>query len=632
MKRRDWLRAAAAGGAQGWLRGQAAVGGFGRFGALASAGAGAMLSGCGSSGLRIEPGAPPYERAAPGVDSLPREARPPALPREFRAAWIATVANIDWPSRPGLRAAQMQAEALAILDRARELGLNALVLQVRPAGDAIFPSTLEPWCEFLGGAQGRPPWQAGEAPWDPLAFWIEHAHARGLALHAWFNPYRARHSAAKSPLAQPHLGLRRPELVKTYGDMLWADPGEPAAAEHLLAVVTDVLRRYAVDGVHIDDYFYPYPVNGPSGAELPFPDDAAFSRHRAGGGTLARDDWRRANVDSLVRELYRVVHETRPGTLVGISPFGLGRPDRRPAGVSGFSQYDKLYADVERWQAEGWLDYLAPQLYWPIDRAGQPFPVLLDYWLAQNTAGRHVWPGLFTSQVVNRAAGQPLGPRAWPASELLAQVGLQRASMAGALRETDEVGARMGAALGLSAEAAAALPQAVTPGVMSRATPGVTSGSSRVEARGANAGATGHLHFSMIALMQDRDGIATALQAGPYRTPALLPLTPWIAGEAPPGPRLQRGPGGPLQIDAMASEAPRLWAVWRLPGDAASTSGAASDPGPAFADRWQFHVLPGAERQLAIDGAEAVVVHAVDALGRASAGAVWWPGSTANPA
>jgi uncharacterized lipoprotein YddW (UPF0748 family) len=555
MKRRDCLRAAAAGGLQGWWRAGLSSG------LLAGLGAGAAtLSGCGATGLRVEPGAAPADGSQPGVDRLPPHAHPPALPREFRAAWVATVANIDWPSAPGLSAAQMQAEALAMLDRAQRLGLNAIVLQVRPAGDAIFPSAIEPWCEFLGGAQGRPPWLAGEAPWDPLAFWIEHAHRHGLALHAWFNPYRARHSAAKSPLAPPHLGLRRPDLVKPYGEMLWADPGEPAAAEHLLAVVADVLQRYDVDGVHIDDYFYPYPVSGPGGAELPFPDDAAFGRYRAGGGMLLRDDWRRANVDTLVRDLYRVVHTTRPGTLVGISPFGLGRPDRRPPGITGFSQFDKLYADVERWLAEGWLDYLAPQLYWPIDREGQQFPVLLDYWLAQNPKQRHVWPGLFTSQVVNTAAGQPLGPRAWPASELLAQVALQRASVAAAGR----------------------------------------------------VGATGHLHFSMVALMQDRDGIATALRDGPYATPALPPLTPWIAGVPPAPPQLRRATDGGWAIEPGPGEPPRLWAVWRQ-----------AEAAVAEAPRWQLQLLPGAERRIAAEGGGTLVVHAVDRLGRASVGAVW---------
>ena len=331
-----------------------------------------------------ETGPPPVAVTAATAAAPAAIEPPPPEPREFRAAWVATVANIDWPSRPGLAPDVQRAEALALLDRAAAIGLNALILQVRPAGDAFYASALEPWSEYLTGAQGRAPVPA----WDPLAWWVGQAQARGLELHVWFNPFRARHSAAKSPLAAPHLGVRQPSAVRRYGEQLWMDPGEPAAAAHTLAVVADVVRRYDIDGVHIDDYFYPYPVKAGE-ADLPFPDDAAYARHRQGGGTLSRDDWRRANVDAMVQELHATVRRLKPWVRFGISPFGLGRPDRRPPGMTGFSQYDKLHADVERWLENGWLDYLAPQLYWPIDREGQAFPVLLDYWLAQNRAGRH---------------------------------------------------------------------------------------------------------------------------------------------------------------------------------------------------------------------------------------------------
>ena len=463
---------------------------------------------------------------------------PPPEPREFRAAWVATVANIDWPSRPGLPAEQQRAEALAILDRARTLGLNAIVLQVRPAGDAIFPSTLEPWSEYLSGAQGRAP----EPGWDPLAFWVEQAHRRALELHAWFNPYRARHPTAKTPLAPAHFALREPGAVRRYGDLLWMDPGEPAAAAHMLAVVRDVVQRYDVDGVHIDDYFYPYPVTS-NGVEQPFPDDEPWARYQAGGGALARDDWRRANVDALVQALYRSVRALKPHVQVGISPFGLGRPDRRPAGISGFSQYDKLYADVERWFEEGWLDYLAPQLYWPIDRAAQAFPVLLDYWIGANRRQRHLWPGLFTSSV-RTSASEPAGPRAWPARELLDQVALLRTRPA----------------------------------------------------------AGGHIHFSMAALMQDREGLATLLQFGPYAEPALVPATPWLdaAGNGLPVPTLvRRGAQVLVEGGAASSAAAARWAVWRRIGG-----------------RWRFAVQAAHERAVELRGADRVAVAAVGRTGR----------------
>jgi uncharacterized lipoprotein YddW (UPF0748 family) len=435
---------------------------------------------------------------------------PPPAPREFRGAWVATVANIDWPSKPGLSARAQRAEAVVLLDRARAIGLNALILQVRPAGDALYPSTLEPWSEYLSGEQGRPPAQAGEPPYDPLAFWVQEAHRRGLELHAWFNPYRARNAAARSPLVAPHLAVRQPTVAKRYGDQLWFDPGEPAAAAHTLAVVADVARRYDIDGVHIDDYFYPYPV-ALNGADLPFPDDDSYARYRLNDGPLARDDWRRANVDALVQALYRTVHEIKPWLRVGISPFGVGRPDRRPPGITGFSQLDKLYADVERWLDQGWLDYLAPQLYWPIDRAGQEFGPLLDYWIAQNRMQRQVWPGLYTSQV----------PANWPAREIVDQVSLQR----------------------------------------SRAPP--AAGAPGAPAADGAAGASGHIHFSLSALAQDRAGLATLLQMGPYARPALVPVMQWLGDTPPAGPTLRRSAGG-LRIEGPAPAA--RWAVWRRIG------------------------------------------------------------------
>jgi uncharacterized lipoprotein YddW (UPF0748 family) len=347
----------------------------------------------------------------------PPPPEPPPAPREFRAAWVASVANIDWPSRPGLSTAQQRAEIVRIVERAQALGLNALIVQVRPAADALYASALEPWSEYLTGEQGRAP----EPAYDPLAAWIEEAHRRGIELHAWFNPYRARHSTARSPLAPGHVANTMPQRVKAYGDSLWLDPGDAGAARHTLDVIADVVRRYDVDAVHVDDYFYPYPVNaGSPPAEVDFPDDASWGDYVLSGGTLTRAAWRRRNVDQLVERIHATVHREKPWVRFGISPFGLGRPDRRPAGIVGFSQYDKLYADVELWLARGWLDYLAPQLYWPIGSPGQPFGVLLDYWRAANASGKHVWPGLFTSRINDT-------PQSWLPGELVDQVALTRA-------------------------------------------------------------------------------------------------------------------------------------------------------------------------------------------------------------
>ncbi|MFN0184297.1 MAG: glycoside hydrolase family 10 protein, partial [Aquabacterium sp.] len=371
--------------------------------ALGAAGLAAGLAGCGGMPVPVAtlPGA-----TVPRDAALPAGQMPPPAPREFRAAWVASVAHIDWPSRTGLDPLAQQAELAVLLDQAVALGLNALIVQIRPAADALYASALEPWSEYLTGQQGRAP----QPTWDPLQAWCDGAHRRGLELHAWFNPYRARHASARSAPHIGHVAQRLPQAVRRYGDQLWLDPGEPAAQSHTLAVVSDVLRRYPVDAVHIDDYFYPYPVAGAGGGtDLPFPDDEPWARYRAGGGILTRDDWRRDNVDRLVQRLYETVQQ-QPGVRLGISPFGIGRPDRRPPGVSGFSQYDRLFADVERWLDQGWLDYLVPQLYWPRDQRAQAFEPLLDYWLGANSAGRHVWPGLFTSRV-----GAP--DRPWRADE-----------------------------------------------------------------------------------------------------------------------------------------------------------------------------------------------------------------------
>jgi uncharacterized lipoprotein YddW (UPF0748 family) len=320
---------------------------------------------------------------------VPSNRPPPAPPREFRGAWVASVANIDWPSRRGLGTEQQQAELLAILDRAARLRLNAIILQVRPACDALYDSKLEPWSEYLTGAMG----QAPKPFYDPLVFAVAEAHQRGLELHAWFNPFRARHPSGKSAATPNHISQTRPALVKSYGRQLWLDPGEPAAVDHSLAVILDVVRRYDVDGVHLDDYFYPYPVKDVAGMQVDFPDSASWSRYRTGGGQLSRDDWRRQNVDTFIERLYRAIKEAKPRVKFGVSPFGIWRPGH-PAQIRGFDAYAQIYADSRKWLSEGWLDYFAPQLYWATADKEQSFPVLLKWWAEQNRRQRHLWPGI----------------------------------------------------------------------------------------------------------------------------------------------------------------------------------------------------------------------------------------------
>lgn len=357
---------------------------------------------CLSSALRLS--------AAAG-DYVPSATAPPAVMREFRGAWVATVQNIDWPSKAGLTVEQQKAELLAILDRAVQLKLNAILFQVRPAGDALYASKLEPWSEYLTGRMG----QAPSPFYDPLEFAVEEAHKRGLELHAWFNPFRARHASARSPLARNHLSITQPGLVLKYGRELWMDPGEWAVREHSLRVILDVVKRYDIDGVHLDDYFYPYPEKLADGKERAFPDTASFKKYTAAGGKLARDDWRRANINGFVEKLYAAIKTEKKHVRFGISPFGIWRPGY-PEQIKGFDAYDKLYADSLKWLVEGWLDYCTPQLYWSIDAKEQSYPVLLKWWAEQNVKQRHLWPGDAVSRIgTNR-----------PASEIVNQIRLAR--------------------------------------------------------------------------------------------------------------------------------------------------------------------------------------------------------------
>jgi uncharacterized lipoprotein YddW (UPF0748 family) len=314
---------------------------------------------------------------------------PPPAPREFRGAWVASVNNGNWPSKPGLTVEQQKAEMLRILDTATNLHLNAIILQVRPAADALYPSDLEPWSQYLTGVQGQPP----SPLYDPLQTWIDECHRRGLELHAWFNPYRVRDAGSKAALAPTSIARRDPEIVREYGGYLWMDPGEPRAAKQTLDVILDIVRRYDVDGIHTDDYYYPYKVSDPKTKKtIDFPDAETYARYRRGGGKLQLKDWRRQNVNLLIERIYRECKKAKPWVKVGYAPFGIWQPNY-PPGIKGLNQYDTLYADAKLWLNKGWLDYMSPQLYWPI-KGDQSFPALLKWWLSENTQKRHIWPGM----------------------------------------------------------------------------------------------------------------------------------------------------------------------------------------------------------------------------------------------
>jgi len=418
---------------------------------------------------------------------MPADTAAPPVQREMRGMWVATVANIDWPSKTTLTADQQRAELVDIMARAAATGINAIVLQVRPAADAVYQSSIEPWASMLSGTQGQDP------GYDPLAFAIQEAHARGLELHAWINPFRAGNTADTSKLAPSHLFRTRRDLIRIYATNIWMDPGEPDALDHSMRVITDIVRRYDIDAIHADDYFYPYVVNDNAGKPIPFPDDSTYAKY--GGGVL-RDDWRRANIDRFVERLYREVHAIKPTIKVGISPFGIWRPGN-PPGVQGLDAYATIYADSRKWLQQGWVDYLAPQLYWSISAPQQSFPALFDWWLSQSSAGRPVWPGLAAYRVNNGTSS------AYTLQEIPDEIRVTRSRPAG----------------------------------------------------------SGHLLYNTTwTLKQNGSALATALTADVYKTPALVPAMPWLDA-APPGAPLISVASGTMQIVPASGEGARWWVL-----------------------------------------------------------------------
>ena len=305
--------------------------------------------------------------------------------------WIATVDNIDFPSRKGLSTEAQKAELLKSLELAKKLRLNALIFQVRPMADAVYKSAFEPWSEFLTGEMGKP------AGFDPLEFLVSEAHKQGILVHAWFNPYRAYHPSAKT-ISDSHISKTHPGLVRQYGRYMWLDPTEKGARDHSVRVISDVLRRYDIDGVHFDDYFYPYAEKAAAGNKVEFPDDKNWTAYLAGGGKLNRSDWRRANVNAFIEEVGRAIKRIKPDVVYGISPFGIWQPVPE-RGISGFNAYEELFADARKWLQDGTVDYLTPQLYWETARKGLSFPVLLDWWRSQNSKGVFIWPGVATYRI-----------------------------------------------------------------------------------------------------------------------------------------------------------------------------------------------------------------------------------------
>ncbi len=322
----------------------------------------------------------------------------PEVEREFRAAWIASVANINWPSKPGLSVEEQKQEAIEMLNFLQKNNFNAVILQVRPQCDALYASELEPWSYYLTGTQGKAP----EPFYDPLVFWIEEAHKRALELHAWLNPYRAHHVDGGPIGEQSIVNTKSNLVVKLESGFYWLDPTDPGTQEHSYNVVMDIVNRYDVDGIHFDDYFYPYPSYN---NDKDFPDTKNWQNYLDSGGKLSKADWRRNAVDTFVENLYKGIKKTKKHVKFGLSPFGIWRPNH-PASIKGFDQYNELYADAKLWLNKGWIDYFTPQLYWPINKIPQSYPVLLGWWAEQNYQNRHLWPGISIGRLNNNPPGE----------------------------------------------------------------------------------------------------------------------------------------------------------------------------------------------------------------------------------
>ena len=303
---------------------------------------------------------------------------------EFRAVWVASVANIDWPSKMTLSVAEQKAEYIKLLEMHQRNGMNAVIVQIRPAGDALYPSQYEPWSEFLTGKQGLPP----TPYYDPLEFMISETHKRGMEFHAWLNPYRAVFDILRSSVSPSHLTKIHPEWFLAYGGKKYFNPGLPEVRQHMAKVVRDIVTRYDLDGIHMDDYFYPYRITGKE-----FPDQKDYEKY---GNGLNKEVWRRSNCDSIILLIHNIVRSVNPHIKFGISPFGVWRNKSQDAMGSdtkaGQTNYDDLYADILLWLQKGWIDYVVPQLYWERGHKLADYDVLLDWW-NEHCYGKHLYIG-----------------------------------------------------------------------------------------------------------------------------------------------------------------------------------------------------------------------------------------------
>ena len=412
---------------------------------------------------------------------------------EFRAVWIATVENIDWPSKKALPVEKQKEEFVRMLDLHQRNGMNAVIVQIRPVADAFYPSRFEPWSEYLTGKQG----QAPNPYYDPLQFMIEETHKRGMEFHAWMNPYRAVFNINRSTVSPTHVTKLFPQWFLTYGSTRYFDPGLPEVREHVNKVVKDLVERYDVDAIHFDDYFYPYRIPGKE-----FPDAATFAKY---GNGMSREDWRRSNVDSIIVMLAQTIKSVNPRVKFGISPFGVWRNKkddlRGSDSKAGVTNYDDLYADILLWLQNGWIDYVAPQLYWETTHSYVGFYMLLNWW-ANNTFGRQ----LFLGQGIYRA--------------------LERKSLA--WHRKDE------------------LPN-------------------QIKAIRANPNVKGSIYFSSATFYSNPNGWNDSLRSNYYRYPAIIPPMHWIDSIPPLTPLFEKLKRDQVRIYYRGAEPIKGFALYTLP-------------------------------------------------------------------
>ena len=307
--------------------------------------------------------------------------------REMRAVWIATIANIDWPSSAALSPEKQQKEFIELLDLCKVYNMNTVVFQIRPASDAFYASEYELWSQWLTGKQGQSP----DPFFDPLEFASTECHKRGIDLHVWINPYRAVSDVNANRTSPQHISNTHPEWFITYGKTKLFDPGLPQTRDYVSKIVSDIVRRYNIDAIHIDDYFYPYRISG-----VEFPDDQSFHDYPRGFKSNERDEWRRHNVDMIIQQLHDSIKAIKPWVEFGISPFGVWRnTSKDPAGSktkAGQTNYDDLYADILKWEKNQWIDYVTPQVYWEIGKEIADYKIIADWW-SHNNFGTQLFIG-----------------------------------------------------------------------------------------------------------------------------------------------------------------------------------------------------------------------------------------------